>query len=246
MVRRWSERVVPCPASLHTVEDVDPPFMRILIVEDEPRIARFLESGLEAEGFGVEAVSDGEQGLSRLRQGDVDFVILDLQLPGLDGLDVLGRIKQEHPGVAVLILSARRDIATRLAGLRGGACDYMIKPFSFDELVERIRIHQRSVARESSNGFVLEAGSLVLDTRARTVATGDGRVSLTSLEYRLLEYLIRNRGNVVSRQRLLSAVWGYSHEPNTNVVDVSMRRLRLKIGRERIETVRSAGYRLAE
>jgi DNA-binding response OmpR family regulator len=102
------------------------------------------------------------------------------------------------------------------------------------------------VARESSNGFVLEAGSLVLDTRARTVATGDGRVSLTSLEYRLLEYLIRNRGNVVSRQRLLSAVWGYSHEPNTNVVDVSMRRLRLKIGRERIETVRSAGYRLAE
>jgi len=220
--------------------------MRILIIEDEPRIARFLESGLTAEGFTVETLPDGEQGLARLRRDDVDFVILDLQLPGLDGLDVLDRIKQEHSTVAVLILSARRDIATRLAGLRGGASDYMIKPFSFDELVERIRIHQRAQARQTANGHVLEAGNLVLDTRARTVATGDTRISLTSLEYRLLEYLIRNRGNVVSRQRLLSAVWGYSHEPNTNVVDVSMRRLRLKIGRDRIETVRSAGYRLAE
>ncbi len=146
----------------------------------------------------------------------------------------------------MLILSARRDVATKLAGLRGGACDYMIKPFSFDELVERIRIHQRAQAASMAGNEVLQAGEIVLDTRARSVDTGSGRVQLTGLEFRLLEYMMRNRGRTISRQRLLSAVWGYSHQPNTNVVDVSMRRLRQKIGHDRVETVRSAGYRLTE
>lgn len=220
--------------------------MRILVVEDEPRIARFLTSGLEAEGFVVDAVSDGESAIQWMAKHDIEFVILDLALPGIDGLDVLERLKQERPDISVLILSARRDVATKLAGLRGGACDYMIKPFSFDELVERIRIHQRAQAASSAGNEVLRAGEIVLDTRARSVDTGSGRVQLTALEFRLLEYMMRNRGRTVSRQRLLSAVWGYSHQPNTNVVDVSMRRLRQKIGHDRVETVRSAGYRLAE
>jgi DNA-binding response OmpR family regulator len=220
--------------------------MRILVVEDEPRIARFLSSGLQAEGFVVDAVGDGEQALSWVGRNEIEFVILDLALPGMDGLEVLERLKVEQPDVSVLILSARRDIATKLAGLRGGACDYMVKPFSFDELVERIRIHQRARAASVAGSEVLQAGSLVLDTRGRRVDAGGGPVQLTGLEFRLLEYLMRNRGRTVSRQRLLSAVWGYSHQPNTNVVDVSMRRLRQKIGHDRIETVRSAGYRLAE
>ena len=220
--------------------------MRILVVEDEPRIARFLSSGLQAEGFVVDTVADGEQALSWVGRNEIEFVILDLALPGIDGLQVLETLKQEQPDVSVLILSARRDIATKLAGLRGGACDYMVKPFSFDELVERIRIHQRARAASVAGAEVLQAGNLVLDTRGRRVDIGSGPVQLTGLEFRLLEYLMRNRGRTVSRQRLLSAVWGYSHQPNTNVVDVSMRRLRQKIGADRIETVRSAGYRLAE
>lgn len=220
--------------------------MRILVVEDEPRIARFLTSGLQAEGFVVDAVGDGESAIQRIGRQDIEFVILDLALPGIDGLEVLERIKHERPDIAVLILSARRDVATKLAGLRGGACDYMIKPFSFDELVERIRIHKRAQAASQAGSEVLEAGDIVLDTRARSVDTGGGSVQLTGLEFRLLEYMMRNRGRTISRQRLLSAVWGYSHQPNTNVVDVSMRRLRQKIGHDRVETVRSAGYRLAE
>jgi two-component system, OmpR family, response regulator len=220
--------------------------MRILVVEDEPRIARFLTSGLQAEGFVVDAVGDGESAIQWIARHDVEFVILDLALPGMDGLAVLGQLKHERPDIAVLILSARRDIATKPAGLLGGACDYMIKPFSFDELVERIRIHKRAHAASQAGSEVLQAGEIVLDTRARSVDTGNGNVQLTALEFRLLEYMMRNRGRTVSRQRLLSAVWGYSHQPNTNVVDVSMRRLRQKIGHDRVETVRSAGYRLAE
>jgi two-component system, OmpR family, copper resistance phosphate regulon response regulator CusR len=220
--------------------------MRILVVEDEPRIAQFLSSGLEAEGFTVDTAPDGESALARIGRTSAEFVILDLALPGMDGLDVLERLRQEHPDVAVLILSARRDIATHRAGLRGGACDYMVKPFSFDELVERIRIHQRSRTASSADGGVIQAGGLVLDVHARTVDSGTGPVALTGLEFRLLDYLIRHRGTTVSRQRLLSAVWGFSHQPNTNIVDVSVRRLRQKVGAERIETVRAAGYRLAD
>jgi two-component system copper resistance phosphate regulon response regulator CusR len=220
--------------------------MRILVVEDEPRIARFLSNGLEAEGFVVDTSATAEEGLALLEKTETEFIILDLALPGMDGLAFLERIKLEKPEISVLILSARRDIATKLAGLRGGACDYMVKPFSFDELVERIRIHQSARLASVGGHEVLQAGGLVLDTRSRRVNVDTATVQLTSLEYRLLEYLMRNRGRTISRQRLLSAVWGYSHQPNTNVVDVSMRRLRMKIGHGRIETVRSAGYRLAE
>ncbi len=220
--------------------------MRILVVEDEPRISRFLTSGLQAEGFVVDAVSDGESALAWVSRNEIEFVILDLALPGMNGLEVLERLKVEYPDLSVLILSARRDIATKLEGLRGGACDYMVKPFSFDELVERIRIHQRARAATDAGAEVLQVGGLVLDTRSHRVDGGEGPIVLTGLEFRLLEYLMRNRGRTISRQRLLSAVWGYSHQPNTNVVDVSMRRLRGKIGQDRIETVRSAGYRLSE
>jgi two-component system copper resistance phosphate regulon response regulator CusR len=219
--------------------------MRILIVEDEPAAARFLEQGLLAEGFAVTSAGAAGAALAELQERTVGLVVLDLDLRAADGLELLGRITDAAPGVAVLLLSGRRDLATRLAGLRGGACDFVSKPYAFDELVARIRIHGRAHG-DNGDGLVMKAHGLVLDTRERTVDTGGGKISLTALEYRLLEYMLRHRGSTISRQRLLSAVWGYSHEPNTNVVDVSMRRLRLKIGRERIETIRSAGYRLSD
>ncbi len=217
---------------------------RVLVVEDEQRIARFIASGLVADGYDVATVGDGEAALSRLAAANPDLVVLDLLLPGIDGLDVLAALRERRPSLPVIVLSARRDVATKVAALRGGACDYMVKPFSFDELLERIRIHaqiRRGVAGEP----VLRAADLSLDLRARTVDVGEGPVALTDREFRLLEQLVRNAGIVVSRPRLLSAVWGYSHEPETNVVDVSIRRLRRKVGQDCIETVRGAGYRVA-
>jgi DNA-binding response OmpR family regulator len=220
--------------------------MRILVVEDEPRIAQFLSNGLSAEGFIVDAVSNGDQALAWIRRNETEFIILDLALPDIDGLEVLKHVKEERPDMSVLILSARRDLASKLAGLRGGARDYMVKPFSFDELVERIRIHQRARSASAAGADMLQVAGVVLDMRAREVDCGDGPIHLTGIEFRLLEYLMRNRGKAVSRQRLLSAVWGYSHEADTNVVDVSVRRVRQKIGHDKIETVRLAGYRFAD
>jgi DNA-binding response OmpR family regulator len=221
-----------------------PPARRILVIEDEARIARFISSGLAAEGYEVCTVGDGETALARLAAVDPELVILDLLLPGMDGLDVLCAIRERHPSAAVIVLSARRDVPTKIAGLRAGASDYMVKPFSFDELLERIRIHTQFRSALIDEPF-LRSADLMLDLRARTVDVGNGPIPLTDREFRILEQLVRNAGGVVSRARLLSAVWGYSHEPETNVVDVFIRRLRRKIGAECIETVRGAGYRVS-
>ena len=217
--------------------------MRILIVEDEPRIADFLAGGLQAEGFVADAVHSGAEAVAFAERHELDAVVLDLGLPGMDGVEVLERLVALRPEASILILSARRDIDSRLSGLRAGACDYVTKPFSFDELVEQIRIHRREAGTRRLEE-VMRVGELALDVRSRQAAVGHGTVSLSTLEFRLLRYLMAHAGEVVTRQRLLSSVWGFSHEPGTNVVDVSMRRLRVKIGPERIETVRSAGYRL--
>jgi len=217
--------------------------MQILVVEDEERIASFIARGLRAEGFAVRTAFDGDQALNEVAARDVDLVILDLLLPGADGLDVLRRIRELQPAARVLILSARRDVATKLSGLRGGACDYLTKPFSFDELVERIRIHLR--ADGTAHGVeILRTRTLALDIRRREANVGNGPIALTAREFRLLEHLVRHVGEVVCRERLLSTIWGYDFDPRTNVVDVCVRRLRRKLGDDRIETVRSAGYRL--
>jgi two-component system copper resistance phosphate regulon response regulator CusR len=215
---------------------------RILIVEDEPRIAGFLARGLTSEGAETTVARTGTEAIDHAHDLDANLVLLDLSLPGPDGLQVLRHWTEHRPEVPILILSASRDLATRLAGLRAGARDYVTKPFSFDELLERVRIHLRATGREGPG--VMRSGATSYDPRTREVDFGGGPVPLSDRESRVFEHLLRERGSVVSRERLLSSVWGYSFRPDTNVVDVCIRRLRAKVGDERIETVRGAGYRL--
>ena len=222
--------------------------MQILIIEDEPRICAFVTRGLTAEGFGVESSHDGAEGLRRAAEASFDLVILDLLLPGTDGLTVLEELHRRRPGLPVLILSARGDLQTKLRGFELGARDYLAKPFSLDELIARVRVHLRGQEgngeRELRN--VLRAGRLTLDL-ARRQASIDGNVAaLSDREFHLLHHLLEHSGEVVSRQRLLAEVWGYHFEPGSNVVDVCVRRLRKKLGpNASIETVRHAGYRLS-
>ncbi|HET7449578.1 MAG TPA: response regulator transcription factor [Gaiellaceae bacterium] len=219
--------------------------MRILVIEDEPRILDFLRLGLEAEGFVVDAADDGAAGLRRALDGSYELVILDLLLPRLDGLRVLSELRRARADVPVLILSARSDLPTKLRGFDLGANDYLAKPFSFDELVARVRVHLRRGVG-STGGSTIRAGSLQLDLARRQALVDDRVVDLSDREFRLLYHLVCHPGEIVSRERLLSEVWGYSFDPGSNVVDVCVRRLRKKLGSaEAIETVRNAGYRVA-
>jgi DNA-binding response OmpR family regulator len=219
--------------------------MRILVVEDEARIRAFLARAFEAEGFTVDVVEDGEHGLARALAGDYEVVILDLMLPGRDGLDVLHELHLRRPGLPVLILSARRDITTRLRGFELGAVDFLAKPFSLDELLARTRVHLRR-AHGAEEGTTLHAGPLALDVARRQARVGETVADLSDREFRLLHFLLLHVGQVISRQRLLSEVWGYDFDPRSNVVDVCVRRLRRQLGPDApIETVRNAGYRAA-
>ena len=219
--------------------------MRILVVEDEPRILAFVARGLEAEGFAVDAAGDGAEALEQARRSRPDFVVLDLLLPRLDGLTVLRELKRERPDLPVLVLSARSDLPTKLRGFELGASDYLAKPFAFDELIARIRAQLRRPEREPAQ-TVVQVGGLVLDL-ARRQARLSGVVSdLSDREFRLLHQLVEHADEVVSRERLLSEVWGYHFDPGSNVVDVCVRRVRKKLGPGApIETVRNVGYRLA-
>jgi two-component system, OmpR family, response regulator len=218
--------------------------MRILVIDDEPRIVSFLARGLEAEGFAVETAENGVEALRCARWNTYDLVLLDLLLPGVDGLRVLEELNRRRPEVPVLILSARSDLQTKLRGFGLGAADYLSKPFSFDELNARIRVQLRR-AKPGEDGHVLRAGSLVLDLARREARLGAVTAQLSDREFRVLHQLLDHEGEVVSRERLLSEVWGYHFDPGSNVVDVCIRRLRKKLGKGApIETVRHAGYRL--
>jgi two-component system copper resistance phosphate regulon response regulator CusR len=219
--------------------------MRILVIEDEPRILRFLARGLEAEGFAVVGARDGQEGLNLARKLRCDLVILDLLLPRLDGLSVLQELEARQPQLPVVIVSARSDLGTKLRGFGLGARDYLTKPFSFDELVARIRVQLRQ-HQIDEDGRLLRAGGLTLDLARRQACLGDRVVELSDREFKLLHHLLESAGEVVSRERLLSEVWGYHFDPRSNVVDVCIRRLRKKLGpASPIETVRHAGYRLS-
>ncbi len=219
--------------------------MRILVLEDEARIRAFLARAFEAEGFAVDVVGDGEEGLTLALAGSYEFVILDLLLPSLDGLDVLRALHRQRPQLPVLILSARSDLATKLQGFELGAVDYLAKPFSLEELLARARVQLRRAHRAES-GAVLRAGSLALDVTRRQARVGEIVADLPDREFRLLHFLMLHAGEVVSRQRLLSEVWGFDFDPRSNVVDVCVRRLRRQLGPAApIETVRNAGYRAA-
>jgi DNA-binding response OmpR family regulator len=219
--------------------------MRILVVEDEPRIQAFLARGLEAEGYTVEPAADGAVALRRLRHATFDLVVLDLLLPRVDGLSVLRELAAGLPAVPVVILSARSDLPTKLRAFELGARDYVPKPFSLDELLARVRVHLRPPAA-SERPSVLIAGRLELDLARRQARVGGLVADLSQREFGLILELARHPGEVLSRERLLAQVWGYQFDPGSNVVDVCIRRLRKKLGSDApIETVRHAGYRLA-
>ena len=215
---------------------------RILIVEDEDRIASFVAKGLRAEGFAPDVVDDGHEAIDAVRTGRYDLVILDLGLPGLDGFSVLRMIRSERHELPVIILTARESIEDTVAGLSSGADDYMRKPFAFDELLARVRLRLR--AADPQEATVLRAGEISVDVRTRRAHIGETTVELSSREFTLLEVFVKHPDQVLSRAQLLSRVWGLDFDPGSNVVDVYVRYLREKLGRETIETVRGAGYRL--
>lgn len=215
---------------------------RVLVVEDEDRIARFVEKGLRAAGFGVVVAPTGDEGLALALSGDVDIVVLDVGLPGLDGFEVLRRIRERDAKLPVIMLTARSGVADTVAGLEGGASDYLAKPFRFDELLARVRTRLRDA--EDGGTTVLRRDDLELDLRTRRVAVAGRRVDLSAREFALAEEFFRHPDQVLSREQLLSRVWGYDYDPGSNVVDVYVRYLRGKLGADRIETVRGMGYRL--
>ncbi|HSO97341.1 MAG TPA: response regulator transcription factor [Solirubrobacteraceae bacterium] len=219
--------------------------MRILIVEDEARIRAFLARAFESEGFTVDVVGDGEQALERALTCNYDLVVLDLLLPGRDGLDALQELHGRRPLIPVLIVSARGDLATKLRGFELGAVDYVAKPFSLDELLARARVHLRR-ARVPEDLAVIQVGDLALDLATRRARVGETMADLSDREFRLLHFLMEHVGQVISRERLLSEVWGYDFDPRSNVVDVCVRRLRRRLGPDApIQTVRNVGYRAA-
>jgi two-component system, OmpR family, response regulator len=205
---------------------------RILIAEDEPRLASFLEKGLRSNGFVTSIAGDGTKASMMARDDEFDLLVLDLGLPGMDGSDVM----------PVIILTARDDVSDKVGGLEGGADDYVTKPFRFEELLARVRARLRD--ERTVERTVLRAGSVVLDLRTRRAATHGRTVDLTAREFTMLEVLIRHGGQVLSREQLLSHVWGYDYDPGSNVVDVYIGYLRRKLGANSIETVRGMGYRL--
>lgn len=218
---------------------------RILIVEDESRIASFIEKGLRAEGFTPTVVGDGITGLDYALTGEFDLIVLDIGLPGMDGFSILQRLTAEGSNVPVIVLTARDSITDTVAALEGGAADYMSKPFRFGELLARIRLRLRSRTEAAPSGE-LTAGGVRLDTRKRRAYTAGREVALSSREFTLAEVLMRHQGQVLSREQLLSLVWGYDFDPGSNVVDVYVGYLRKKLGSALIETVRGTGYRLSD
>jgi two-component system, OmpR family, response regulator len=215
---------------------------RILIAEDEQRIASFLQKGLSANGFTTAVAEDGPSALEMAYSGDFDLLILDLGLPEMDGSDVLTHLRKKNRSLPVIILTARDSVTDKVAGLESGADDYVTKPFKFEELLARVRVRLRgSHAPEET---VLSAGRASLDLRTRLVRVDGRDVELTAREFALAETFFRHPGQVLSREQLLSHVWGYDYDPASNVVDVYVGYLRKKLGSEVITSVRGMGYRL--
>ena len=216
---------------------------RILIAEDEYHIASFLEKGLAANGFTTSVAVDGVTAAATARDADFDLMILDLGLPRRDGLEVLAEMRRRGERMPVIVLTARDAVPARVAGLELGADDYVTKPFSFEELLARVRARLRDDRREST---MLRVGGVSLDLRTRRADVNGRSVELTAREFALTDTFMRHPGQVLSRAQLLSHVWGYDFDPGSNVVEVYVRYLRRKLGDERIETVRGMGYRFRD
>jgi DNA-binding response OmpR family regulator len=214
---------------------------RILIAEDEHGISSFLDGGLRAAGFATKVVEDGSSALALSRTGEFDLMVLDLGLPTRDGLSVLEELRRQGSRLPVIILTARSELDDMVGGLDRGADDYVTKPFRFEELLARIRARLRAGGAEESE---LLAGDVALDLLTRQARVGRRNVELSAREFALAEVFFRHAGQVLSREQLLSLVWGYDRDPGSNVVDVYVGYLRKKLGDDAIETVRGMGYRL--
>jgi DNA-binding response OmpR family regulator len=214
---------------------------RVLVIDDEPRIAQFLSRALSSQGFGVDVAADGATGLALAQQGRHDLVLLDLMLPVIDGFTVLRKLLAARPEQSVLVLSALSDVSSKVNCLELGASDFVQKPFSTAELIARIRARIRHRAGPRPER-ILVGGVVRLDLTRRTVDAGHGGVRLSEREFLLLQHLMRREGEVCSREELLEDVWGFNFDPGTNVVNVCVGRLRAKLGADHIETVRNVGY----
>jgi len=221
--------------------------MRILVIEDDAEAASYIAKGLSEAGYTVDVAADGKEGLLRAVGEDYDAAVVDRMLPGLDGLSIVETLRRAGKHTPVLFLSAMGSVEDRVRGLRGGGDDYLVKPFAFSELLARLEALMRRPAGQAAE-TVLRAGDLVLDLTAREVKRGGVAIELQPREFRLLEYLMRHAGQVVTRTMLLENVWGYHFDPQTNVIDVHVSRLRQKIDRDfdkpLLQTVRGAGYSL--
>lgn len=220
--------------------------MRILVIEDERTLAGFIEQALHAEGYAVTVAHDGENGELLAVTGDYALVLLDLMLPGKGGLDVLDAIRARMPELPVIVLTARAAVEQKVQGLDRGANDYVTKPFSFEELLARVRAHLRGPTQRESS--VLDAAGIRVDLRTRRVERDGHEVHLTAREFEVLAYLVRHPDQVLSREQILNAVWGFDFDPGTKVLEVYVGYLRRKLGdaggSDPIETVRNVGYRL--
>ena len=221
---------------------------RILIVEDEVKLAQFIELELQYEGYEVTTATDGFDGLSQARESTPDLLILDWMLPGISGLEICRRLRQTGSTVPVILLTAKDDISDRVEGLDAGADDYVVKPFSIEELFARVRAHLRRTQEEETD--VLQFGDLKLNTSTREVYRGDRAIELTAKEFELLRYLLNHPRQVLTRDQILERVWGYDFMGDSNIIEVYIRYLRLKLedqGESRlIQTVRGVGYVLRE
>jgi DNA-binding response OmpR family regulator len=223
--------------------------MNVLLIEDEPKIAGFVCSGLQERGFQVRHLEDGRAGLDAAIQGSFDAIVLDLMLPGLDGMEVLKALRQRGIPTPVILLTARNELGDRLQGLSLGADDYLAKPFYVEELAARLQALMRRLSGERQN--LLKVGPMQLDRISREVSYQGRSMELTSREFSLLEYLMRSAGTTFTRAQILQQVWGYDFDPSTNVVDVCIKRIRAKLAdmdpeastQTLIESIRGAGYR---
>ena len=220
--------------------------MRVLVVEDERGIADLIRQGLEADGYAVTCVHDGDEGERQALTGDFALLLLDVLLPGKSGLEILSAVRARRPDLPVIMLTALGETKDKVEGLDRGADDYLAKPFALEELLARVRAQLRRPTQRDATR--LEAADIALDLRTRRVFREDSEVRLTAREFELLAYLMRHPNQVMSRSQILNAVWGYDYDPGTNVVEVYIGYLRKKLGAVNgpapIETVRSVGYRL--
>jgi DNA-binding response OmpR family regulator len=220
--------------------------MKILLVEDEKKVANFVRSGLKSEGFTVDLAADGEEGLFLARDGAFDLIILDILLPKLDGITICKKLRAEGKAMPIIMLTAKDSVEDRVRGLDAGADDYLTKPFSFAELLARVRALTRR--HKAAGQEKLTVGDLTLDPETFEVVRGGKKISLSATEFRLLKYLMENSSHVVTKTLILENVWGYDFSPESNVVDVYIKYLRDKVDKgfktSFIKTVRGIGYRI--